>query len=83
LDVPGFVSDTVYKVVEYIFLHVQPGPGATTLPMVEKDRAGSTGNGKVHINVTKDDVRGLAAQLKGNLLQIIRGSFDNQLANFR
>ncbi len=50
--------------------------------MVEKDRVGCAGNGKVHINITQDDIRGLTSQFKGNLLQIIRGSLDDQLANF-
>ena len=49
--------------------------------MVEEDRAGRAGHGRVHVGVGEHDVRRLAAQLQRDLLQVARRGLDDQLAD--
>ena len=70
LDGLGDLGDAVDDFVEAILLDEQPRSGDAALAVVEEDRVGGAGDGRVGIGVVEHDVGALAAEFESELLEV-------------
>jgi hypothetical protein len=51
--------------------------------VVEEDGVRRAGDREIHVGIVQHNVRRFAAELEGDLLQVVRRSLDDELAHFR
>ena len=82
LDCSGGIGNAFHHVIKNIFLNIKPRAGTATLAVIEKDRAGGTGDGRFKVSgIFENNVGRFAAQLEGDFFKISRGGVDNHFAD--